>query len=161
MITAGLKELKCPATKEREGISVPIRRSSKGIPFSKKSVSESLGGLTPRKEWRLAPPQSASKRTVFIPFRAKVTAKAEERKLFPVPPLPPPTARIRVAMFFDHTNRAEKGQAFRRRPFSPLDTPHDFLIEYHHLGGQVAQSVEREPEKLCVGGSIPFLATTS
>ena len=29
------------------------------------------------------------------------------------------------------------------------------------VNGQVAQSVEQSPEKACVGGSIPSLATTS
>ena len=93
----------------------------------------------------------------FLEFKGKVTELL-------------PNAMFRVKLENDHEVLAHAAGKLRKNRIRVLAgddvlvevTPYDLTkgrIIFRYWG-QVAQSVEQSPEKACVGGSIPSLATT-
>ena len=93
----------------------------------------------------------------FLEFKGKVTELL-------------PNAMFRVKLENNHEVLAHTAGKLRKNRIRILTgdsvlvevTPYDLTkgrIIYRFWLGQVAQSVEQSPEKACVGGSIPSLAT--
>jgi len=94
LIPSGDREWIAPINNPMFFIPLSTTRSGSGTFFSKKSVKEILGLLIPRNVCRLAPPRSASIRITLLPCSARQIPTLLNTKLFPVPPLPPPTVQI-------------------------------------------------------------------
>ena len=82
-----------------------------------------------------------------------------------------PNAMFKVKLENDHEVLAHTAGKLKKNRIRILTgdnvlvevTPYDLTkgrIIYRFWSGQVAQLVEQSPEKACVGGSIPSLATT-